>query len=194
MSLIIPKTFRSFSNKNSLLVAGSLALSILVSSNVSSANAFELGKAARGFEKSPVLIRSAASFSGARTPSTYQFTIAVPKDAGEALKAVKISPKDNAKQIKFNVSQSEAFMGDSLAGGTNLSLANVGGSQINDSNEVTVVFDKPVQSRNTITVSLEVKRNPNTGGVYLFGITAFPEGANSPGLYLGSGRLHIFRN
>ena len=193
MSLIRKKSFWSFSKKN-LFVASSIALAILLPSNFRSANAVDLGEGRRVFEKSPVLIRSAASFSSANSPSTYQFTIKVPEDAREALKAVTISPKDNAKNINFDVSQSKAFSGDSFAGGTDLSLANVGGSQINDSNEVTFVFDEPVEPGNTITVSLEAKRNPRAGGVYLFGVTAFPEGENSPGLYLGSGRLHIFKN
>jgi hypothetical protein len=194
MSLIIPTSFRSFSKKNNLFVASSLALAILLSNSFSSANALDLGNGRRAFEKSPVLIRSAATFSASGTPSTYQFTITVPEDAGEALKAVTISPKENAKNINFNVSQSEAFIGDSFAGGTDLSLVSVGGSQINDSNEVTFVFDEPVEPGNTVTVSLEAKKNPYTGGVYLFGVTAFPEGENSSGLYLGSGRLHIYRD
>ncbi len=35
------------------------------------------------------------------------------------------------------------------------------------------------------------KRNPQTVGVYLFGVTVYPEGEDSLGIYLGPGRLHI---
>ncbi|MGV2828957.1 DUF2808 domain-containing protein [Myxosarcina sp. GI1(2024)] len=193
MSLTIPKTFRKFTKKN-VLFAGSLALAILLPSSFSSAKAFELGDGRRVFSRAPILTRSATSFSAANTPATYQFTIKVPEDADEALKAVTISPKQRAKDINFDVSDSRAFMGDSFAGGTELSLANIGGSQMKDSNEVTVVFDEPIEPGNTVTVSLEAKKNPNIGGVYLFGVTAFPEGENSPGLYLGSGRVHVYQN
>lgn len=193
MSLIIHENFRSFSKKN-LLVAGSLALAILLPSSFSSANAFDLGDGRKVFSRSPILTRSATSFSGANTPATYQFTIKVPEDADEALKAVTISPKARAKNINFDVSDSQAFIGDSFAGGTELSLANIGGSQMNDSNEVTVVFDEPIEPGNTVTVSLEAQRNPSQGGVYLFSVTAFPEGENSPGLYLGSGRINVYQH
>ena len=183
----------SFRNNN-LLVAGSLALGILMPTAFLSANAVDLGDGRTAFVRAPRLIRTAASRGTANSPSTYHFTIEVPEDAGEALKAVTISPKENADKIDFKVSKSKAFMGDSFAGGTNLSLAHIGGSQINGSNEVTVVFDEPVQPGSTVTVSLKTSRNPRGGGVYLFGVTAFPEGENSPGLYLGSGRLHFLRN
>lgn len=193
MSLIIHENLYSFSKKN-LLVAGSLALAILLPGSFLSANAFDLGDGRKVFSRSPILTRSATSFSSTNTPATYQFTIKVPEDADEALKAVTISPKQRAKNIDFDVSDSQAFLGDSFAGGTELSLANIGGSQMNDSNEVTVVFDEPIEPGNTVTVSLEAKRNPNIGGVYLFGVTAFPEGENSPGLYLGSGRVYVHQN
>lgn len=193
MSSIISKSFRSLRNKN-VLFASSLALAILLPGSFLSADAFDLGDGRKVFRKAPVLTRSATSFSAVNTPATYQFTIEVPESADEALKAVTISPKKGAKDINFDVSDSRAFMGDSFAGGTELSLANIGGGQMNDSNEVTVVFDEPIQPGNTVTVSLEAQRNPSIGGVYLFGVTAYPEGENSPGLYLGSGQLRIYQN
>ena len=193
MSLTLKKSGFSLRNPN-LGVAVSLALGILLPTAFWSANAFELGDGRTAFLRAPRLIRTAASHSSANSPSTYQFTIEVPKDAGEALKAITISPKNNAQKINFNVSQSKAFMGDSFAGGTNLSLTNIGGSQIKGSKEITVVFDEPVQPGNTVTVSLKTNRNPHRAGFYLFGVTAFPEGEKSPGLYLGSGRFHFLRN
>ena len=183
----------SFCQKNRVL-AGSIAIGILLPTVFLSANAVDIGSGRTTFVRAPRLIRSAASHTSANSSSTYHFTIEVPEDAGEALKAVTIAPKDNAKNIDFNVSESKAFRGDSFAGGTDLALANIGGSQLSDSNEVTIVFDEPVQPGSTVTVSLKAIRNPREDGVYLFGVTAFPEGINSPGLYLGSGRLHFLHN
>lgn len=192
MTLTTNKKFSS-SVASSLLLASSLAVAILLPSNLLTAQAYDLGGGRRVFGRSPILTRSAATLSTTSTPATYQFTIEVPEDVDEPLKAVTITPKHGAKKINFNVSKSEAFIGDSFAGGTDLALADIGGAQMNNSNEVTIVFDEPVQPGNTVTVSLKA-RNPNRPGVYLFGVTAFPEGENSPGLYLGSGRLHIFHN
>ena len=155
------------------------------------ASAVDLGGGRTFFDQSPRLIRTAASLTSSRTPSTYQFTIEVPSDAGEPLKAVTITQKPNAERIKFDVSENRAFIGDSFAGGPQLSLANIGGIQPSDSNEVTVVFDQPVVPGSRVTVSLRAKKNPHNGGVYQFGVTAFPVGNNSPGLYLGTARLHF---
>lgn len=179
---------------HNLFIIGSLALASSLSLNFSPANAFDLGNGRTAFVKSPVLIRTATSRGTTSSPSRYHFTIEVPEDAGEPLKAVTISPKDNAQNIDFNLTDSNAFAGDSFAGGKSLSLANIGGSQIDGSQDVTFVFDEPVQPGNTVTISLEARQNPRSSGVYLFGVTAFPEGENSPGLYLGSGRLHFFQN
>ena len=192
MSSMLKSSFSSFFNKNILLV-GSVALAVLLPNSFSSINAYDLGDGRTVFEKAPVLVRSAASHPVAGNSSSYQFTIKVPEDAGERLGAVTISQRENPEQIKFDVSKSKAFIGDSFAGGTDLSLADIGG-QIDDSEEVTIVFDEPVEPGNTVTISLRTNRNPRSGRTYLFGVTAFPEGENSPGLYLGSGRLHFLHH
>ncbi|NEQ67434.1 MAG: DUF2808 domain-containing protein, partial [Symploca sp. SIO2D2] len=44
---------------------------------------------------------------------------------------------------------------------------------------------------NDVTVSLKAKRNPQAGGIYVFGVTAYSAGENSPGLYLGSRDLRL---
>ncbi|NJO94284.1 MAG: DUF2808 domain-containing protein [Hydrococcus sp. RM1_1_31] len=143
--------------------------------------------------KAPRLIRAAATQVTPNAPSTYQFTIHVPKNAGEPLKAVTITQKTSPERIKFDASNSKAFMGDSFAGGPAISLANIGGSQPSDDNSVTIVFDKPVEPGNTVTVSLRAFHNPQFGGIYQFGVTAYPIGEKSEGLYLGSARLHFLQ-
>ena len=180
--------------KAGLVLASSFALSVLIPFDTSPANAFDLGDGRTVFDHAPRLVRTATTHSATNTPAKYQFTIEVPENAGEALKAVTITPKNNPQKIKFDVSKSKAFIGDSFAGGTPVSLADIGGNLSRDINEVTIVFDEPVQPGNTVTVSLKARRNPSPGGIYLFGVTAFSEGDNSPGLYLGSGRLSFFHN
>ena len=173
------------------LVASTLTISLLIPSTFATVNALEVGKNKTVFEAGPRLTRTAATNSSINTPSTYHFTIEVPENAGEALEAVTISPKNNPDNIDFVVNKNSAFIGDSFAGGPNLDLADIGGSLPLDSDDITVVFDEPVQPGETVTVKLRAKRNPSRPGIYLFGVTAFPEGENSSGLYLGSGRLHL---
>jgi len=51
-----------------------------------------------------------------------------------------------------------------------------------------------IDFRSEVTIGVKPRRNPDFGGVYLFGVTAFPAGEKSRGLYLGAGRLHFFEN
>ena len=115
--------------------------------------------------------------------------VEVPQNVGEALKSVKITQKEDMDTIIFREDQTLASMGNNLAG-ANIPLAAVGGES--QPGETTIVFDTPVEPGNTVTISVKPKQNPFTGGVYLFGITAYPAGENSQGLYLGSGRIHIY--
>lgn len=145
------------------------------------------------FNNPPRLIRSAASFKGNDIPgNTYQFTLRVPEDAGEPLEAVKIQQRPNVDTVRFNPGQTRAFRGDSFAGGPGLSLANIGGPEPARGEEV-VVFDPPVAPGSTVTVSLK-GRSPDQGGVYLFGVTAFPAGDQGQGQSLGYGRLHFYQD
>jgi hypothetical protein len=146
------------------------------------------------FDHAPHLVRAASSFHQADAPSTYQFTLTVPVNAGASLQAVRIVQEPNAGIVMFDMSRVHAFRGDSFAGGTAVSLANIGGEKPADANEVMVVFDPPIPPGETVTVSLETDRNPRAAGAYLFGVTAFPTGEHSPGLFLGYGRVDLFEN
>lgn len=141
------------------------------------------------FDSSPRLTRTAvATYPGIGALAQYHFTIAVPESAGKPLQAVTITQQENLEQIGFDLSQSKAFAGDRFSGGSTVPIASIGGSKSSDSNEVTVTFDPPIQPGSTVTIALRGKR-PTWGGIYLFGVTAFPVGENTHGLYLGSGRI-----
>ena len=154
-----------------------------------SVSPLDLGDGKTSFERSPVLVRSATSFRGPAILSSYQFTITIPEDAGEPLQAVTIVQQPNFETIRFRRDRTRAFLGDSFNGGTSLAV-NAVESPVGEANQVKVVFEQPVEPGNTVTISLR-GRNPLYGGVYQFGITVFPVGENSPGLYLGVGRLHF---
>lgn len=154
------------------------------------AMAVQLGNGQIAFNYPPRLVRAATSFRSANTPATYHFTLAIPENAGEPLGAVTISQRENLDTTSFDPSRRRAFLGNSFAGGSEVSLAGIGGEQPNKPGEATVVFDPPVPPGTTVTVALGTKRNPS-GGIYLFGVTAFPAREDSSGQFLGYGRLHF---
>lgn len=171
-----------------------LGIIVFIPLNSSSVSAYELSNGQTVFLKSPHLIRAAATNISVGAASNYQFTIEVPKNAGASLKAVTIVQKNSPERIKFDVSESKAFIGDSLAGGPKLDLASMGGEQPAEENSVTIAFDRPVEPGTTVTISLRALHNPQFGGVYQFGVTAYPVGENRQGLYLGSASLHFIHH
>ena len=154
------------------------------------ARAIELGGGRTSFVRSPRLVEASASHKAPGALSDYNFTIQVPENAGEPLQAVTITQQENAERIRFNTAESSAIAENSMAGRQSVNVSSIGGMEP-DENEVTVVFDEPVEPGSTVTVSLRARRNPVYGGVYQFGVTAFPIGNDSPGLYLGSTRLYF---
>jgi len=152
--------------------------------------AVQLSNGQTAFNYPPRLVRAATSFISADTPATYHFTLAIPKNAGEPLKAVTVSQRENLDPVSFDPSRSHAFLGDSFAGGSEVTLARIDGEQSNKPGEATIAFDPPVLPGSTVTVALRAKRNLSEG-TYLFGVTAFPAGENSSGKFLGYGRLHF---
>ena len=183
-------TFNKFAIKTLLLGSSTLIL-LPTALTTSLARAVDLGNGRTFFDHPPALIQVTTTTINPFSPSTYLFTISVPDNAGEPLKAVTIAQQPNVERIDFNVSESRAFKGRNIASGQSIALANIGGSEPSNSNEVTIVFDKPVTPGSTVTIALAVTKNPVLGGIYQFGITAFSPGENSPGLYLGSGRLQF---
>ncbi|HEY9907465.1 MAG TPA: DUF2808 domain-containing protein [Thermosynechococcaceae cyanobacterium] len=146
------------------------------------------------FSKPPQLSRVAASQTGVYTPSTYEFTLTVPKNAGQPLKAVKIAQAENVETVKFDISTSKAFVGERLTASSEIRLASVGAEQPANPGEVTIVFEQPVQPGSTVTVALAVQNNPGWGGVYEFGVTAYPDGENGWGQFLGYRRINFYGN
>jgi hypothetical protein len=119
--------------------------------------------------------------------------LTVPKDAGQPLKAVTIAQAENLEIVKFDVSNSKASLGERFASSSEIRLASTGG-QAAHPDEVTLVFDQPVQPSSTVTVALAVQRNPSWGGVYEFGVTIYPVGEHGLGQFLGYRRINFYGN
>jgi hypothetical protein len=67
-------------------------------------------------------------------------------------------------------------------------------SQDRQTRAVTINFNPPIPPGQTVTVSLRPRQNPIFSGVYLFGITAYPQGEKAYGQFLGYGRLHFYNS
>lgn len=124
--------------------------------------------------------------------STYYFTLNVPGDAGEPLGQVVINQKDGdsaVRRIRYDTDETRAFTGTP---GDRGEAVPVQTSFDRDTQTVTVTFDQPIAPGTVVTIGLEPDRNPRLGGVYLFGVTAYPAGASASGQFLGYGRLQFY--
>jgi hypothetical protein len=144
------------------------------------------------FHKSPRLIDSQVTHDNTNSIySTYYFTIEVPADSHSALKAIKIEQRENrSEKVAFKQNETLASLGDTYHAEQPLSLMAIGGEG-DETGSVIVSFEQPIQPGEIVTIGIKPKRNPDQGGVYLFGVTAYPEGESSQGLYLGVGRFHF---
>jgi hypothetical protein len=150
--------------------------------------AFDLGDGKTTFEKSPRLIQSGTTFRSPFVVSDYYFTIYLPEDAGEPLETVTIIQQTNLEQIVLYPEQTRAFLGENLGEGESIPIASV--RPISEENGVKITLAQPVQPGKSVTIVLR-GINPLYGGIYQFGVTAFPVGKDSLGLYLGIARFHF---
>lgn len=120
--------------------------------------------------------------------STYYFTLTVPENAGESLQKVMIAPEDGPDRARFDIRQTEAVAKTSDRE-ARLLLKEV--TQDPQTRAITVTFDSPVAPGSTVRIGLYATRNPDVGGVYLYGVTAYPTGEQPYGQFLGYGRIQI---
>jgi len=123
---------------------------------------------------------------------TYYFTLNLPEDAGEPLGQVVITQKDGgtaARRVRYNTEATRAFFGTPGDRGEALPVQTLFDQ---DSQTVTITFEQPVTPGTAVTIGLRPNRNPRLGGVYLFGVTAYPSGDSAFGQFIGYGRLQFY--
>jgi hypothetical protein len=124
--------------------------------------------------------------------ATYYFTLDLPEDAGEPLQRIVINQKDGStynRLVKYRTEDTRAFTGTYRQRGEALPVQQTTFDQATQT--VTVTFDAPVPPGTTVTIGLRPQRNPQMDGIYLFGVTAFPQGEKSYGQFIGYGRLQF---
>jgi hypothetical protein len=175
-------------------MAAALAISVgIFGSAASPARSVQLGDGTVAFTGVPTLNGASASQTAAYFwGSWYSFTLTVPQNAGEPLQKVAISQESNVSYADFDLSKTEAYEGTRRHSGARLPIKDVTFDP--KRRLITVQFDPPVPPGRTLTIELYANRNPETGGVYLYGVTAFPAGEKANGQFLGFGRIHIYDN
>jgi len=143
------------------------------------------------FVQSPRLLKVTTTQSATYAwGATYYFTLDVPETAGEPLRRVTIAQREGVDVLRYDLADSQAFVGQPRGKRQAVSLGEVTADR--KTRTVSVMFDPPIAPGQTVTVGLRPVRNPNIGGVYLFGVTAFPEGEQTHGQFLGYGRLQFY--
>ncbi|MCA1994203.1 MAG: DUF2808 domain-containing protein [Coleofasciculus sp. S288] len=178
----------------STILKATLALTLSLGGvAIPSSPAVQLADGTVSFEKSPRLINATSTYKETNVwGATYYFTLELPEDAGEPLQRVTINQRQGVEDIDFRLEDSRAFEGTPRNKGERLTLNEV--TEDEQTKAISVTFEAPVMPGKTVTIGLRPVRNPWTGGVYLFGVTAFPAGEKPYGLYLGVGRLHFYDN
>ncbi len=143
------------------------------------------------FEAPPRLEEAKTTFNETQMRgATYYFTLTLPSQAGEPLGKIMIEQRGGVDDIPLRLDQSTAFVGTANDKQESIALADVFQSENN--RQITVEFETPVTPGTTFTIGLKPRKNPRSGGAYLFGITAFPAGKSVQELYLGVRRIQFY--
>ena len=129
--------------------------------------------------------------------ATYYFAISLPQNMGEPLQKLEIAQTEGFDNVDFYSNETIAYLqspsGDRVAIS---SKTEVLPSQDRDRDKVIITFDPPIPASNQLNskliVGLRPVRNPRYDGVYLFGVTAFPQGDRPNSQFLGYGRLSFY--
>ena len=184
--------FKHFTQTARNLLTGSLSVGLIGTAIAHPTLAIRLPDGTVAFDRPPELVEAVTRTLTPGLAGRYHFTISVPSDAGEPLEAVSIFPHHHTGAISFMHNESQARFGTAFADGTQLNLANIGGTS-DHPDTVLVVFDEPVMPGTTVTITL-TGRNPTRGGTYQFGIMAYPAGENAVGNFIGYGHFGFFDN
>ncbi len=141
------------------------------------------------FNRPPALVDAETTNNAANAwGAIYYFTIAMPPDAGEPLARLVLRQQPNAETVEFTLSDTKAYARSATGDRQPLGVT---ATRDPDTGDIDLRFNVPVTAGQTAIVGLSPTANPREGGVYLFGVTAFPAGDPAYGQFLGYGRLHF---
>lgn len=166
---------------------GGLVAVDLVRSQPATAVVFPDGTVA--FERPPNLarIRTTRNQTAVRR-AAYYFEIEMPASAGEPLQRLTLAQRSR-ELIRFDLAQTQATV-TTANGDRPLPIAS---AQRNpDTDKIEVEFAEAAPPDSQVSLRLLAQRNPRWGGVYQFGVTAFPAGETVRSQFIGYGRLSFY--
>ncbi len=107
--------------------------------------------------------------------ATYLFTLQMPEDASEPLGRVMLQQTEGVDTVEFNLKRTYAYLN-----GDRRQVAAVEAINVKP-DTLELIFDPPIPPGSTLTIGVRPYTNPNTGGVYLFGVTTAPAGGEGAG-------------
>ncbi len=143
------------------------------------------------FADPPELVRAISTEKVIDAPHPeYGFTLRIPGDAGAPVARVVIQQQQGYdNHLDFDLAHTRLYLGDSYSS----PKAPVGNVTYNPATRsIAIFFNPPLAPGQTVTVGISPYQNPRVPGVYLFGVTAYPQGENPQGQFLGYGRLNFY--
>lgn len=131
--------------------------------------------------------------SAGRKNVTYYLVVNLLPEAGEPLKTLKVSLLEGRfTRLDYRTADIEVFAGDRRDRGTRYPVES---AEYDDSSQtLTIRLETAIPPGQQFTVALAPVRNPTREGVYLFEVTAAPDGEQPVFQRVGIGRIHIFRD
>ncbi len=158
------------------------------------AQAVELADGTTAFLQPPQFLRASATNNFVmRRHATYFFTLDLPANADAPLQSIVIEPQNLTRYLQpYRLEETVAFAELPGEDQSDLGLGNIFVDE--DTKAVTVEFDPPVTPGRLVTIGLRPQRNPRLDGVYVFRVTAVPEGEQPQSHIAGHGRLYFIDN
>ena len=159
-------------------------------STISAVKAVRLADGTVAFANPPKLLDAITTFRAVRSRNAkYYFSFSFPKTAEESIQKITINLRRGGDNINYNLDKTIAAVGAARKRTQDIPISETTFDE--NTQIVTVTFANPIPAGTNFTVGLRPKRNPDFGGNYQFGVTAFPAGEKSQGIYLGSARLQF---
>lgn len=171
-----------------------LGLSTTAAILSTTAQAVELANGTTAFLRPPQFLDAFTTNDNVmRRRATYFFTLDLPADADAPLQSVVIAPQNLTRYLQpYRLEDTVAFSGTPNNIATPLGVGDV--SIDEETKAVTVNFEPPVAPGQLVTVGLRPQRNPRLDGIYVFRVTAIPEGEQPQAHIAGHGRLNFIDN
>ncbi len=119
--------------------------------------------------------------------ATYYLTVTVPEQAGVALQRLTLRQSNGTSPIRFIADQTQAYQAQNRQERVGVKLT----GQDFTTRTTAISFEPAIAPGQTITIMLRPTMNPAVAGTYQFGVTAFPEGEQTKGQFLGVARLQF---